>query len=346
MSGNGTFPRFRPHPLAPGGDLQTIAAVYLPQGGHVYRAKQHRLTLEDGDQLVLHDDCPPHWSAGDRAALLMHGLAGCYQSGYMVRIAAKLTVRGVRVFRLDLRGCGAGFGLARWPYHSGRTEDAVAALQFIEQFCPGSPVSMIGFSLSGNIALKLCGELGEVSCAGLSDCLAICPPIDLRACSARLGARRNRLYDRHFVRMLLRQLHEKHRQLADAPGADYAHRPRTLFEFDDTFTAPICGFGDAENYYHTASSALGLKNIRLPTRIIAAADDPMIPSEVFRTTAASSSVDIRIAEGGGHLGFLARRGDDPDTRWIDWRVVDWINEVTTLTPTRRASDGERTPSTV
>jgi predicted alpha/beta-fold hydrolase len=346
MSANGDFPRFRPHPLVMGGDMQTIAAVYLPQRGHVYGAKQHRLALDDGDQLVLHDDCPPSWHAGDRVALLMHGLAGCHQSGYMVRIASKLAARGVRVFRLDLRGCGAGFGLARWPYHSGRIEDAVAAIKFIEQLCPGSPVSLVGFSLSGNIALKLCGELGESACAGLSDCLAICPPIDLRACSARLGARRNRLYDRHFVRMLLGQLQEKHRRLADAPGAEYAHRPRTLFEFDDTFTAPICGFGNAENYYRTASSAPGLKNIRLPTRIIAAKDDPMIPSEVFRNTAASSSVDVRIAEGGGHLGFLARRGDDPDTRWIDWRVVDWINEVARLTPTRSASEREQTKSTI
>ena len=334
MSDIERFPPFRPHPLVRGGDLQTILAVYLPQRGHTYGAKQHRVTLDDGDQLVLHDDCPPDWRAGNRVALLMHGLAGCHQSGYMVRIATKLAARGVRAFRLDLRGCGAGFGLARWPYHSGRTEDAAAALRFIEQLCPGSPVSLVGFSLSGNIALKFCGELGESRCAGLTDCIAVCPPIDLRACSKRLAARRNRLYDRHFVRLLMRQLRAKHLRIADAPGNDYAHRPRTLYEFDDTFTAPICGFGTAENYYRTASSAQFLKQIRVPTRIIAAADDPLIPSAVFGSVPSSSSVDIRVAEGGGHLGFIARRGDDPDIRWIDWRVLDWIEAQST--PTRSA----------
>ncbi len=324
MSGNGQFPQFRPHPLVRGGDLQTVAAVYWPQRGYTYSAQRHFVSLDDGDQLVLHDDCPAAWTAGDRVALLMHGLAGCHQSGYMVRIAAKLAARGVRAFRMDLRGCGAGFGLARWPYHSGRTEDAAAALGFLERLCPGSPVSLIGFSLSGNIALKLCGDLGEAHCAGLHDCLAVCPPIDLHACSVRLMARRNCLYDRHFVRMLLGQLRAKHQRIVDAPGCDYAHRPRSLYEFDDTFTAPVCGFGTAENYYRTASAAPGLMRIRIPTRIIAAADDPLIPCGVFRATAVSSSVDVRIAEGGGHLGFLARRGNDPDVRWIDWRVLDWV----------------------
>lgn len=324
MTSAARFPHFRPHPLLRGGDLQTLAAVYLPTANHSYRAVQHHVTLDDGDRLVLHDDRPASWQSGDRVALLMHGLAGSHLSGYMVRGAAKLAARGVRVFRLDLRGCGAGFGLARWPYHSGRSEDAAAALQAIEHLCPGSPVSLVGFSLSGNIALKLCGELGETRCGGLSDCLAICPPIDLSACSERLAARRNRPYDRHFVRLLLAQLREKHARLADAPGRDYAHRPATLYEFDDTFTAPVCGFGAAQNYYRAASAAQFLTRVRIPTRIIAAADDPLIPAGVFRATQASSSVDVRVAAGGGHLGFVARKDEDPDRRWIDWRVVDWV----------------------
>lgn len=324
MSSVSRFPRFRPHPLVRGGDLQTIAAAYWPMRSYPYAAVRHLVELPDGDQIVLHDDKPATWKSGDRVALLMHGLAGSHLSGYMIRIAAKLTARGVRAFRLDLRGCGAGFGLARWPYHSGRTEDAAAVIEFLARLCPGSPVSLVGFSLSGNIALKLCGDLGESGCGNLRDCLAICPPIDLQSCSTRLADRRNRLYDRHFVRLLLSQLRAKHARIVDAPGFDYAHRPATLFEFDDTFTAPVCGFGTAAKYYQTASAAPGLTRIRIPTRIIAAADDPLIPSRVFRETAVSSSVDVRIAEGGGHLGFLAARSADPDRRWIDWRVLEWI----------------------
>jgi len=304
--------------------LQTLAGVYWPSVKYPYSAARHEVLLDDGDRLVLHDDRPASWSAGDRVALLMHGLAGSHLSGYMVRCAAKLAACGVRAFRLDLRGCGAGFGLARWPYHSGRSEDAAAVLQFLAQLCPGSPVSLVGFSLSGNIALKLCGELGDASCGGLTDCLAVCPPIDLAACSRRLAAARNRLYDRHFVRLLLAQLQEKHAQRGDAPGGDYTHRPRTLYAFDDTYTAPVCGFGDAANYYAQASASRVLTKIRIPTRVIAAADDPLIPADVFRETALSTMVDMQISSGGGHLGFIAGKSGDADNRWIDWRVVDWV----------------------
>ena len=98
---------------------------------------------------------------------MIHGLAGCHQSPYMRRIAAKLNAGGIRTFRMDLRGCGAGALLARLPYHSGQSADAAAALETIAGICPGSPATLIGFSLGGNIALKLVGERLP-ACAGPS----------------------------------------------------------------------------------------------------------------------------------------------------------------------------------
>ena len=119
-----SLPPFRQHLLFRGGHAQTLAGAYLPGRRYRYRAEQREVTLPDGDRIVLHDDCPAGWQSGQRAALLIHGLAGSHQSGYMQRIAHKLQARGVRAFRMDLRGCGAGAGLARLPYHSGRSEDA------------------------------------------------------------------------------------------------------------------------------------------------------------------------------------------------------------------------------
>ncbi len=101
--GSFSLPPFRPHPLVRGGHAQTLAGYYWP-GKHLYQAKHHRLTLDDGDIIVLHDDCPPDWKPGDRAVLLMPGLAGCHQSGYLVRTVAKLNAKGIRTFRLDHRG--------------------------------------------------------------------------------------------------------------------------------------------------------------------------------------------------------------------------------------------------
>jgi predicted alpha/beta-fold hydrolase len=318
------IPPFRPHALFRNGHLQTVVGAYLPYRRPVYRARRHRVALADGDQLVLHDDCPPGWQPGDRSALLIHGLAGCHQSGYMERISQKLCGRGVRAFRMDLRGCGAGVRLARFPYHSGRSEDAAAALQSIARHLPHSPTTLVGFSLGANITLKLLGELGSRSCGNLDSAIAVCPPADLAACSRRISQPSNRVYDRHFVNLLLRQLQHRKRILPDAADAMFDRPPRTLWEFDNAFTAVVCGFGTADNYYASASSARLIPHIRIPTLILASRDDPMIPCDALERAPAPRSVHVHLTDHGGHLGFVGRRAGDPDRRWMEWRVVDWV----------------------
>ena len=318
------FPDFRPHRFLPGGHAQTLAGIFLPGTCQPEKAKQHLVELPDGDRLVLHDDAPACWRPGQRTALLIHGLAGCHGSPYMRRIAARLNAGGVRTFRMDLRGCGAGIRLARLPYHSGRSEDAAAALVEIARLCPGSPTTMLGFSLGGNIALKLLGEVGAAPPGHLDSGVAVGPPVDLLACVEALGRPRNRLYDRYFAWMLLRRLAERRRLFPEALTVDFQRRPRGLYEFDDAFTAPLCGFGNAENYYRRSSSSQFLPAIALPTLILAAADDPLVTSEPLRSARLSPSTQLHLARQGGHLGFVGRRGGDPDRRWMDWRVVRWV----------------------
>jgi predicted alpha/beta-fold hydrolase len=318
------FPPFRPHPLLASGHAQTLAGVFLPSPARAYRARQHRLTLCDGDMIVLHDDCPAGWRSGDRAALLIHGLAGCHSSGYMRRTAHKLGGRGIRAFRMDLRGCGAGQGLAHQPYHSGRSEDAAAAIEALARIVPDSPLTLVGFSLGGNITLKLAGELGPRACGNLDSLMAICPPVDLAVCSRQIQKRSNRPYDRYFVALLLRQLDERRRRLPAAPTGRLARRPRSLWEFDDSFTAVVCGFGTADNYYACASSAPWIARIELPTLILSARDDPMIPPDCLERIDLPPAVRLHMSDRGGHLGFVGRGGVDADRRWMDWRVVDWV----------------------
>lgn len=318
------FPPFSPHPLFRGGHLQTLAGLYLPWRKPIYRAQQHRITLDDGDILVLHDDRPPQWNEGDRCVLLMHGLAGCHQSPYMVRIAEKLHELGIRAFRLDLRGCGAGAQLACQPYHAGRSDDALAALQFAAQLTPGSRLGMVGFSLSGNILLKLLGERAGDLPAALDRAMAVNPPIDLQACVQRLRFRQNRAYDRHFVKLLLRQVTSRPNGHPQAPTAQFVKPPRTLFEFDDLFTAPVGGFGDAATYYARCSSRQFLEHIQVPTLILSSRDDPLVAAEIFETQRLGGPLTVHLAESGGHLGYIGRGGHDPDRRWMDWRVLEWM----------------------
>jgi predicted alpha/beta-fold hydrolase len=316
---------FVPHPLLPTGHLQTLAGVLLPQIAGNDEPRRHPVLLADGDQIVLNDDVPANWQTGGRTALLIHGLAGCHASPYMQRIAGKLNARGVRTFRLDLRGCGAGLGLARLPYHSGRSEDAAAALRRIAELCPRSPTTLIGFSLGGNIALKLLGESANDLPEQLDRAAAVCPPVDLLRCVESLARGVNRFYDRHFVRLLCAQIDDLQRLVPDAPALDTRRKPRGVFEFDDVFTAPVCGFKSARNYYHLCSSAQFLPRIRLPTLILAAADDPLVPGGMFASLQLPPSVTLHLTGSGGHLGFIGRQNGDPDRRWMDWRIVEFAS---------------------
>jgi len=318
------LPPFRPHPLLRSGHAQTLGTVLWLSPTFPYRARQVRVAVDRDDTIVLHDDCPPAWRPGARAAILSHGLSGSHQSAYMQRVAKRLNDIGIRTYRVDLRGCGAGKGLARWPYHSGQSDDLSAAVLAVSAECPDSPVTVLGFSLSANIVLKLLGESGERPPGNLDSGVAVSPPIDLHECVIEIQRLSNRIYDRYFVRQLLGQIHE--RELADPtrPRANFKVRPRRLIELDDAYTAPLSGFASALDYYQKCSAVTQLRTIALPTLLITAGDDPIIPRRLFDAATISPTVSLHIAAGGGHLGFLGRRGDDPDRWWMDWRIVDWL----------------------
>lgn len=318
------FPPFVPARWLRGGHRQTLAGVFWPNPPYPYHATQYRVTLDDGDEVVLHDDCPAGWREGDRAALLIHGLTGSYQSHYMLRTAYKLKERGIRAFRLDLRGCGAGVGLARLPYHCGRSEDARAALLEIARLCPSSAVTVVGFSLGGNITIKLLGELAGESCGGLDSAITVCPPIDLERCNQNLARFPNRIYDKHFVKHMVRSVHTTRQLRPDMPFEQFRKKPRLIKEFDHEFTAPLGGYRDVEHYYDMASGLRYLPLIRHPLLLVAPHDDPMIPTYLYENASPSPWVDLIHPAGGGHLGFVARRGIDRDPRWMDWRILDWI----------------------
>jgi len=332
------IPPFRPHPLLKNRHAQTFYGALTRGYAPRYRARQHRIELADGDCLVLHDDCPPTWQTRDRAALLLHGFVGCHNSPYLPRITHKLTGAGCRVFRLDQRGHGAGAALARQAGHAGRTEDAAAALAEIERLCPGSPCVLVGFSLGGNMALRLLGLWGAAAPPMLVRAMAIAPPIELRRCALNLRRGMNPVYDRSFTRRLVRFLRYKARIFPEYAALRLAPPPRTVLEFDQRITGPHAGFGTANRYYRQSSAAPVLERIAVPTLILSACDDPLIPPEIFARARVSPHVAIHLTECGGHMGFVSDgSAGDPDRRWMDWRVVDWVTA---------AYDSPRNPSTM
>lgn len=320
------LPPFNPHPLLRGGHRQTLFAYFIRGKVPRYSATRHRVELPDGDVLMLHDDCPRSWSPGNPFVVLMHGLGGCHGSAYIERISSKLTAQGVRTFRLDHRGAGAGARLSKHPYHAGRSEDVREAFAAANRLCPGSLGGLAGFSLSGNMLLKMLGENGRRndSPKNLACAIAVNPPIDLGLCSDALRRTDNQFYDRYFTKLLVPQVRQRIETFPDAPRPVSGWAPLTLREFDETYTAPASGFDSLQDYYDRSSGCQFVESIETPTFILTGRDDPLIPASSFEQLPSVRSVTVHIAEHGGHLGYVSGKTSDPDCRWMDWRVIDWL----------------------
>ncbi len=317
---------FLHHPLLPNGHLQTLAGVYLPRTDAPYQAMPHQIELDDGDRLVLHEDLPKGWTGKQPSVLLIHGLAGCHQSTYMRRMGERLLENEYGVFRLDMRGCGAGEGLARFSTHCDRWADAAAVLEFIAHRYPESPTSLVGYSMGGTIGLNLLAHSGNTRVGNLQRVLAICSPVDLFDVERRLTKPLGRPYSRFFVHKLWKQIVDRWQRFPELSPNPLPCQPRWLRQVDELVTAPLGGFDSVDSYYQQAAPGPKLASIRQPVTILASEDDPVVPSTPLQKYRQSSAVETVVTPSGGHLGFIARRSTDPDLRWLDWRILEWLAE--------------------
>ena len=319
-------PKFKSLLFLGGGHRQTLAGTLFKGKLKPYQATQHVFDLDDLDRTILHDDCPAGWTQADPVALMLHGLAGCHGSNYMVRIADKLNQLGVRTFRMDLRDCGAAQGLAQRLYHSGISEDLLAAWEKVRSLCPHSPGAVMGFSLGANIVIKTAGTCGwSTDDKAAPRCtVAVNPPIDLERSSQALDRWDNRIYDRYFVKRLIGDVERRLVNFPSSPKPLWKRPPRTLREFDEMYTAPFAGYESAADYYARCSGNQFVESIRIPTLILTAEDDPIVPPDAFRELPTVDGVTVHIASSGGHLGYLGQKRSDPDRRWMDWRVIQWV----------------------
>jgi predicted alpha/beta-fold hydrolase len=316
-------PTFEPHPCLRGGHAQTIAGRFWPAPRGGLPAACREIDLNDGDRLVMLDSVPPGWEDPRPSAVLVHGLAGCAEAPYLVRLALRLVRLGIRVVRVNLRGAGAGFGLARGIYHAGRSDDLRPVLAWLRAQASRSPIALVGFSLGANLVLKLAAEAAEGPVEGLDCVLAANPPLDLAACARHMARPENRLYDRSFVRWLRTTVRRLHRRFPELGPVDL-DGVKTLYQFDDRYTARRNGFRSADDYYRRCSLLTALERITVPGLIVHAMDDPFIPPEPFEHIARPSNLALELVRHGGHLGYISRRPWQGDRRWLDARLSGWL----------------------
>lgn len=343
----GGIPRFEPHPWLFNGHLQTIGARFLVERKYEFPATEHVVDLSDGDRLTVLDSIPDGWRPGRPAALLVHGLAGSARSNHLRRLGIRLWRHGVRVVRMNLRGAGSGFGLARGIYHAGRTGDVRRVVEWMNARGVASSLALVGFSLGGNLVLKLAGEHASQPVEGLDCVLAANPPIDLAASCRKIESPENRIYDRKFTRCLRAEVVRLHERFPEL-GPVALPRTLSLREFDDAYTAPRNGYPSADAYYAHNSSASVIPRIPVSGLVVHAEDDPFIPVEPFRQVAFPATLQLELIPAGGHLGYVSHRRWNGDRRWLYARFAVWLLERWSLNanPSSRVSPSTSTDPSV
>jgi predicted alpha/beta-fold hydrolase len=284
---------------------------------------QKLILLPDGDRISLEITTPREWKPTDGTVFLVHGLCGSHKSPNLVRMARRLEPMGIRSVRFNMRGCGSGRGLSRHIYHSGRSEDVFEAIKVLKTEHPDSPITLIGFSLGGNIVLKLAGELGSLVAPFLDKVIGVSPPTDLFSSVQMIGDPTNAIYERYFYRLLRSDVHYRHKKFRDLPSIRLP-RNLKLYEFDQIYTAPVCGFRDAHDYYSKCSASSVIADIAIPCNILLAEDDPIISASALDQYHLPSNVNVFKTKKGGHMGYLGDPRGEKGVHWLDSLLVDWI----------------------
>ncbi|MGQ0815469.1 MAG: YheT family hydrolase [Gemmatimonadota bacterium] len=297
-------PEFKAPLWLPSPNAQTIAGRFVRPEGTLPLTRE-RITTPDHDFLDL--DFAPPIAANAPIVLLLHGLEGSAQRGYAYATYSELAKHGITAVGLNFRSCSGEPNLTARFYHSGETRDMRFVLRQLRRRHPRVPIGAIGFSLGGNALLKFLGEEGDAAHELVSTAVAISVPYDLAAGTDHMEqSKLGRFYTRAFVKPLVEKMLQKSHLLPANCDLERARRARSFREFDDALTAPLHGFGSAEDYYTRSSSAQFIPHIRVPTLLLHAEDDPFLPPEAIPRAemAENPQITFSIQAEGGHVGFI------------------------------------------
>lgn len=340
LNGPGRQP-FVPHPALKNGHAQTLAGALVP--------RRFKRAIE-GREERLFDTAPGvrvlgycSWQAnrtGCPTLVLAHGMEGSTESRYMLGTAEKALAAGFNVIRMNVRNCGGTEHLTTTLYHAGLTEDLKQVITELSERDGLREIYLAGFSLGGNMVLKLAGEYGADAPAALGGVIAVSPSIDLASCADAIEMRSNLIYHFKFITSLRNRLRRKARLFPDRYDASRLRGVWTIRRFDDLITAPHMGFRNVAHYYERASALPFIERIAVPTLIVSAKDDPFIPFATFERPEVNGNPNVLLLapDHGGHVGFIAASGEGESRFWAETMIVEFARLVGEgLTPAQPAS---------
>lgn len=320
--------QFKPHPVFNNAHVQTLAAYAWPRRRRlrptISRDENRLFEVAPGVQVLA--QC--RWQSDKRqrsTMVIWHGMEGSTSSVYMLSIAHKAFAAGFNVVRVNYRNCGGTEHLTPTLYHGGLSADLKAVLQELIGKDRLSKIFPVGFSLGGNMLLKLLGEYGREPPTELISAAVVSPSVDLQASTNLILKGSNWLYHKNFVRSLKSRITKKSALYPDLYPLDGLGNIKTIKDFDERYTSVANGFLNAADYYYRSSCIRVADRIRVPTLIIHAKDDPFIPLEPLLDNAFTNNPYLLLVqtEKGGHVAFVSAASGGEDRFWAENRVVEF-----------------------
>ena len=321
---------FVPHPSLQNGHAQTLAGSLMPRrfSAEIQEAQARYFETVERVKVLAHCSWQPDRSS--RATLiLLHGMEGSSDSRYMLGSAEKALRAGFNAIRLNMRNCGGTEHLTSTLYHAGLTEDLRAIVSELEEKDGLDQIYVAGFSLGGNVVLKLAGEYGAEAPRALRGVIGVSPSIDLAACADAIEMKSNLIYGARFILSLRARLRRKAELFPRRYDTSQLRGVWTIRKYDDAYVAPHWGFRDAADYYERASALRVIDRIAIPALIIHAKDDPFIPCSQFARAAvtANPNIEILATDHGGHVGFISA-SEGSNRFWAERMVVEFVRRQT------------------
>lgn len=310
------------------GHIQTLYPPLFRKAPPVNPQRQ-RIETDDGDFLDI-DWHYSHCGNAQNLAVISHGLEGNSRKKYMLGMANTLICNGWDVICLNFRGCSGEMNRLPRLYHSGVTDDLHTVLTHGLQTGNYTSAALVGFSMGGNQTLKYLGEKPEKVPSMVKCAVVFSVPVKLADSGEVMNRMVNRIYMEYFMYGLRRKIEIKAKMFPQVYNTEGLSNMKTFFPFDDKYTGPVHGFTGADDYYSRCSSNQFLGEIKLPTLLVQAADDPFLPESCYPRNAAESnpSLYLEIPRYGGHVGFICENGSaGNNTYWMEQRATKFLTEV-------------------